>query len=133
MANSITKQTIIDGSRILIVKIHIHGDGTGEETGTILIDASSYSPAFTSGRMRLIHTALVGFTAELLFDATADVHAMSLVDYEGHYAHDEMDTFGGIPNNAGAGRTGDILINTTGLGAGDHGTIILEIIKTEVA
>jgi hypothetical protein len=129
MANSITKQTLHDGRKNLIVKIDILGDGSGEESATTLIDASSYNPAFTDCTLVRYHANLVGFTARLLWDATTDVPLCSIPDYEGHLAHDESYAYNGIPNNAGTGKTGDINITTYGLGANDHGTIILELRK----
>lgn len=130
MAATVTKQTIVDGSRILIVNIHIDGDAGGDLSAATLIDASSYSPPFTDCAIKAVHSNLNGFTAELLWDATADVHAISLADYEATYGHSElMGRHGGIPNNAGAGKTGDINITTVGLGANDHGTIQIELVK----
>ena len=130
MANTVTKQTLVDGQRRLIVKVDIAGDGTGEETGTIIIDASTYSPAFTDCTIKAVQTQIVGFTAKLLFDATTDVTALSVTDGVGSYGiSDIIAECGGIPNNAGEGKTGDILITTAGLGAGDHGTIIIDLIK----
>ena len=127
MANSIVKQTILDGSKWLIVKIHIDGDGTGEETATVLVDASTYSPAFTNESLEILHANLTGFTCDLLWDATANVVITNIPDYEVHLTPTEIGV--GFPNNAGAGRTGDILFTTSGLGAGDHGTITLKIKK----
>lgn len=130
MANSITKQTIVDGSKWLIVKIHIEGDGSGEETNTVLIDASTYTPAFTNESLQVIHAMLSGFTCDLLWDATANVPITNIADYEAHFSETESQAVGnGFPNNAGAGKTGDILITTSGLGAGDHGTMVLKIKK----
>jgi len=127
MANSIVKQTLIDGSRKLIVKINIKGDGTGEETNLVLIDASSYTPAFTDASLRLVHANLNGFTCDLIWDATVNVDILHVADYESNYLKEEIGL--GLPNNAGAGKTGDILLSTIGLGANDHGTIILELNK----
>ena len=45
MANTITTQTIVDGERNLVTKTTILGDGSGEETATLLIDASTFSGA----------------------------------------------------------------------------------------
>ena len=129
MANSITRQTIIDGSKWLVVKIHIEGDGSGEETNTVLVDASTYNPAFTDESICILHANLSGFTCDLIWDATANVVITNVPDYEVHLSSDEMKSFGGLPNNAGAGKTGDILFSTVGLGAGDHGTITLKIKK----
>lgn len=132
MANTITKQTIVDGSKWLIVKIHIEGDGSGEETNTVLIDASTYSPAFTNCSLVNLHANLTGFTCDLIWDATANVPITNVPDYEVHWGegeHGGLFSNAGIPNNAGAGKTGDILISTVGLGANDHGTILLKIKK----
>lgn len=130
MANTITKHTIQDGSKNLVVKVHILGDGTGEETALVLLDASSYTPAFTSGKLIGVHSALNGFTAHLDWDATANIPLLDIPDYEYNLNGEQIGWFGGIPNNAGAGKTGDILMTTIGLGAGDHGTLILEIRKS---
>ena len=129
MANTITKRTIVDGDRNLVVHIHIDGDGSGEETDTVLIDASSYTPAFTDCKLMKIDAALIGFSIELNWDATANVIATHIPDYE---FHQDFRWFGGIPNDAGAGRTGDLLITTTGLGANDHGDFVLFLKKVGI-
>lgn len=131
MANTVTTTTILDGSRILIVKIELASDGaSGEETGTVVVDASTYTPAFTNAKLTALHSSLIGFQAELEWDATANTHLMHLPDYEYNYSRAEGMI--PIPNNAGAGRTGDIVLNTTGFtAAGDNGTIILVLHKKD--
>jgi hypothetical protein len=42
----------------------------------------------------------------------------------------DYSSFGGLPNNAGAGKTGDVLFTTVGAAAGDRYTIVIEGIKT---
>lgn len=126
MANTIQTQVIANGPRNLILKCYILGDGSGEETGTLLVDVSAYN--CTSVSIRGVHSALSGFVADLVWDATTDVVALHLPDYE-YNIDPDIRHFGGLPNNAGAGKTGDVLITTTGLGAGDDGSIILEMIK----
>lgn len=129
MANTITKQTIVDGSKYLVVHIYIQGDGvTGDETNTVLIDASTYSPAFTNESVEVIHANLNGFEATLLWDATVNVPFYHIPQYEVHYSASEIKE--AIPNNAGAGKTGDILITTNGLSpVTDRGVITLKIKK----
>ncbi len=119
---------MIDGSRNLVVKIHINGDGTGEETDTLLIDASTYSPAFTESKLMKMTSNIVGFSAELNWDAT--VNTICVIARAGDSEFD-FSTIGGIPNDSGAGRTGDLLITTVGLGAADHGILILEFKKKD--
>lgn len=130
MANTVEVQTILDGKTALVVRVHLEGDGTGDETDTVIVDASSYTPAFTDFSIMGISSNLVGFSAELEFDATANVHAFTCPDYN---QDQNFRNFGGIPNNAGAGKTGDLVITTTGLGAGDTGHIILELKKKGVS
>ena len=126
MANLIEKQTVMDGERNLVVKAHIEGDGSGEETATFLIDMSAYSNSPTSLKLLHLKAALTGFSAELYWDATSDIHLFNVPDFD---VDQDFGDFGGIPNNAGTGVTGDVNITTTGLGAGDTGHIVLHFLK----
>lgn len=127
MVNTVTPQTINDAARNLVVKTHILGDGSGEETNLALIDISTFSGTFDDAKIMNIKSDLRGFTVDLHWDATANVDITTLL------ADEDTDKcyrqFGGLVNNAGAGKTGDILFSTTGLGAGDEGTIILTMKK----
>ena len=114
-------QTLIDGSRNLVVKAY----GTGAVTAETIVDVSSYVPASTKVRImkatwRSDPTLLGGI---LYWDATADVVAMSL-----SAGGETLDftAFGGLVNNAGAGVTGDIQLTTTGTGSY---SLILEMVK----
>lgn len=126
MANSITTQTLQDGPKNLIVHLHIDGDGSGEETDTVIVDASTYSPAFTKASLLRVWGSLNGFNAHLSWDATTNTDLLAVPDYE---FNADFFSFAGIVNDAGAGRTGDILLTTVGLGASDHGAIILWLKK----
>ena len=64
---------------------------------------------------------------QILFDATSDVLAIELGENQSGY-HD-YSNFGGIPNNAGSGKTGDIQFTTVGHTSADSYTIILEVNK----
>lgn len=124
MANTISKQVIQNGPRNLVLNIYIAGDGSGDETATTLVDASTYGTSELT--LESFWSGLSGFTADLLWDATANVPFLHLPGYDVRYFPDKID---GIPNNAGDGKTGDILITTTGLGNGEKGTIILHLRK----
>ena len=128
MANTITKQTLIDGDRNLVVHIHIDGDGSGEETDTVLIDASTYAPAFTNSKLIRVEATLNGFTIDLNWDATTNIPLISIPDYDFNV---DFSRYGGITNNTGVGKTGDVVFTTTGLGATDHGFMILEFKKKQ--
>ena len=127
MANTITKQTLLNGPRNLVVKINISGDGSGEESATSLIDVSAYDASEVV--IESIKAALNGFVMELLWDATANVPIVEIPDYEYNLNGHQIGSAGGLWNNAGTGKTGDILFSTTGLGAGDKGSVILKMRK----
>lgn len=127
MAITVSKQTIINGPRNLVVKVHIDGPATttANITSTNIVDVSALSAEEV--KIMKVQSSLSGFTAELIWDATTDVHALSIPedDFEGDYRQ-----FGGLINNAGAGKTGDILLSSLGsLEPGTHGTITIEMRK----
>lgn len=124
MANTLTTQVIQNGPRNLVLNIYVAGDGSGDESATTLVDASAYGASDLV--LESFWSGLSGFTADLLWDATANVAFLHLPDYDVRYTPDKVD---GIPNNAGAGKTGDILITTVGLGNGDKGTVMLHLRK----
>jgi hypothetical protein len=132
MANTITVNTQLDGGRKLLLRIDIAGDGTGEETNTVLVDASALNETFdglavTDFRIDEYIANFIGFSATLNWDATANVQALAIP--EGDSGFDFMARNHPIINRAGAGKTGDLLITTVGLGAGDTGTLLLNCSK----
>jgi hypothetical protein len=130
MANTITTQVLNDGSITTAVKVTILGDGSGDETNTVIFDASAYDPAVTSNKLRKIDYTTVGASAVLLWDATANVPLMGLpADYSDSKS---FISEGGLINQGGAGVTGDILISTTGLGSGDLITLVLVVDKRDI-
>jgi hypothetical protein len=134
MANTISTQIILDGRYQTVTKVTIEGDGSGEETNTVIWDASGYTPVPVNNKLRKIIYLLNGFSGTLYWDATANVMLTELDDS----LQEEVDytwgdaRYSGIPNNAGTGKTNDILITTVGLGAGDKGYIILYVDKSDI-
>lgn len=131
MANTITSQVFVDGSRNTVIKWHVSGDGTGDETATAVVDASALTPVPTQLKVMEVEAALVGCSAVLEFDATANQPIISLP--EGEDVYDFRDPHGGIPDPLATGTTGDIVITTTGLGAGDSATVIISCKKKALA
>lgn len=129
MANTITKTTVVDGPKHLIVLVNIAGDNSGDETGAILVDRSAFAPTDgTELTVTKVHGYLAGFTANLRFDATADLVFARLPDAD-YFCYD-WSNFGGIGSGlSGAGVNGDILIATTGL-ASEFGTFVIEMRKS---
>ena len=131
MADAVTSQTIIDGSRNCVMKFTNVSDGSGE-SAVVKVDVSALSPnaAGTSCSevrvMRITH-AIVGMSVQLLLDATSNVLLCDLA--ESSNGHLNFEDFGGIPNNAGSGKTGDILFTTLGHSSGDTYSIVIEMVK----
>lgn len=124
MADAVSSQTIIDGARNAVMKFTNLSDGTGE-SAVLKVDVSALSGAPSEVTIQRIHYCVNGMVATLLWDATTDVR---IVELAGDGTLD-FTSFGGLPNNAGTGVTGDILLTTTGHTAGDSYSIILEMTK----
>lgn len=130
MAGTLTRQTILDGTRELVVKAHFVSTGT-DETGLVIVNASEYTPAFVNSRLlRADFMATGDFAARLSWDATTPVPLVTIAPNADH-EHDWRD-FGGLPNNSDVGKTGDILLTTSGIASGDELTIILHLQKEGV-
>ena len=132
MADAVTSQTILDGERLFIAKFTNFSDGTGE-TGVIKIDVSTLNPnsfglACDGVKLNKIYGTTHGMEVQILWDATTDVFAWQ-IPQNSNYLMD-FSSFGGIPNNAGAGKTGDVLFTTRDASAGDMYSIVLECLKT---
>lgn len=126
MADAVTSQTLVDGARNAVMKFTNISDGTGESAVT-KVDVSALSGAPSGVRIDRITVATFGMGVDILWDATADALAF-------HVPADTVDCFdfahfGGITNNAGSGKTGDIKFTTVGHTSGDRYSIILELVK----
>lgn len=128
MVNTVTTQKVIDGERNVVTKTTILGDGSGEETVTQLLDVSTFSGAPGTVKIIRIQAYLTGFSVSLLWDATTDVTIIELPADDD--INQDFKVFGGLINNSGTGKTGDIMFTTVGLGAADTGTIVIEMQKT---
>lgn len=127
MAGTITVQTIIDGSRNAVIKATIGGDA--DISNGVVWDASTHVGANTHDKLMKVEYGFSGFSAKLLWDATVNVDLITLPDT--HLETQCYEFFGGLVNNASTGKTGDILITTSGLTSGDKGHIILYIKKKD--
>ena len=131
MADTVTTQTIIDGERNCIMKFTNVSDGTGEspvaKVDVSALSSNSDGKACSEVRIVRVSHAIVGMSVQLFFDATTNVLLMELA--ESSNGHMEFKEFGGIPNNAGSGKTGDVLFTTKGHSSGDTYSIVLEMVK----
>lgn len=126
MADAVTSQTLVDGERNVVMKFTNISDGVGE-AAVLKVDASTLSGAPTELRIDRIIASTAGMGVNILWDATADVTAFVV----GAGSHEEYDfrCFGGLRNNAGAGKTGDINFSTVGAAANATYSIILHMTK----
>jgi hypothetical protein len=135
MADAVATQVILDGERLYIAKFTNISDGTGE-TGVLKIDvstlaSSSFQKACNGVTINKIWAQTQGMGVDIIWDATTDV-LCETIPADKFYLMD-YSSFGGLPNNAGAGKNGDVLFSTVGAAAGDRYTIVIEAIKTYAA
>lgn len=134
MADAVTSQTVQDGGKFAVLKFTNLSDSTGE-TAVKKVDVSALEADPVSGKActgvsiySITHTC-AGMGVQILWDATANVLALELpfdtsdtLDYE---------ALGGLVNNSGAGKTGDVLFTTTGTEAsGDSYSVTMKVRKS---
>ena len=130
MADTVSSQILADGLSQAVMKFINVSDGTGE-SAVLKVDVSALAAnqngqACTGVTIRRIHAAVSGMSVNVLWDATTDVSAFVVAP--GIYSFDLSTA--PLWNNAGAGKTGDVLFTTVGAASGDTYSIILEMIKT---
>lgn len=132
MADAVTSQTLMDGERIAIMKFTNISDGTGETAVTKVnvanLARNGAGLACTGVIVSKISSVCHGMEVRMLWDATTDV-PFFLGTVNTNYEND-FSKFGGITNNAGAGKNGNIVFSTADQTAGDTYTVVLEMIKT---
>jgi hypothetical protein len=131
MANSVTFQTLEEGPRNIIVKAAGVLDTSDYALNTFISMASSNEggKGFVPTQVRIDHidySISDQIEVQLWWDATSDVIILPLAG-RGRMS---FWNFGGLVNNAGAGKTGDVLIKTTGWTSGIQVfSVILECVK----
>lgn len=130
MADAVTSQTIFDGERMAVMKFTNISDGTGE-SAVLKVDVSALAPSSFQRpcdgvTIERVHYSIGGMTVSVLWDATTDVPALVLAPGQSTFDFAKIQ----VPNNSGAGKTGDICFTTIGASAGDSYTIMLEMVKS---
>lgn len=125
MPDAVSSQTLVDGARNVVMKFTNLSDGNGESAVT-KVDVSALNGAPTRVKIEKVHYNVTGMVATLLWDADTDVRILELAG-DGCF---DFTGFGGLPNNATDGNTGDIKLTTTGHTSGDSYSIILEMAKS---
>jgi hypothetical protein len=132
MADAVTSQTLLDGERLAIMKFTNISDGTGESAVTKVnvanLAKSNSGRACTGVTVTKITSVCHGMEVRMYWDATTDV-PFFLSTINTNYEND-FSKMGGITNNAGAGKNGNILFSTTDQSNGDTYTVVLEMVKS---
>jgi|TARA_Y100000114_G_scaffold82363_1_gene76041 hypothetical protein len=135
MADAVTSQTLIDGDLYAVMKFTNISDGSGESAVT-KVDVSSLQPLGSNTASQKTCTGVVieriwwqciGMKVQILFDASSDAFCIELG--ENQSGNHDYSLFGGLTNNAGSGKTGDINFTTVGHSSADTYTIILYMRK----
>jgi hypothetical protein len=131
MADAVTSQTIQDGAKTAVLKFTNVSDGTGESAVT-KVDVSALSTGLdgetcTGVVIERIWWQCIGMKVQILWDATSDQFCIELG--ENQSGDHDYTIFGGLTNNAGAGKTGDVQFTTVGATSGDTYTVILYLRK----
>lgn len=126
MADAVTSQTLVDGAKNVVMKFTNLSDGVGE-AAVLKVDVSTLSGAPSELRIDRILASTAGMALRILWDATTDVDAFIVAS--GSSVEFDFRCFGGLKNNAGAGKTGDINFTTVGQTANASYSIILHMSK----
>jgi hypothetical protein len=126
MADAVTSQILLDGPNNVVMKFTNVSDGTGEAAVT-KVDVSALGGAPDEVRIDKIDYHTNGMGVNILWDATADVLAYAIGPNGDGCAN--FKDVGGIRNNAGDGKTGDIQFTTVGDDSGDVYAITLHMRK----
>jgi len=131
MVDAVTALKLIDGPRNVVVQFSNTSDGTGEAAVT-KVDVSALSAHASAGpctgvKIMGVKYHTVGMSVKILWDANADTIALE-VPAGVSDSHDYR-KFGGLQNDAGAGKTGDIKFTTIDHTDGDTYRITLEMVK----
>ena len=131
MADAVATQTLFDGTKRVVQKFTNISDGSGE-SAVKKVDVSALTTgldgvACTGVVIERIWWQCIGMKVQILWDATTDVLCIELG--ENQSGNHEYSVFGGLTNNSGSGKTGDVMFTTVGHTSADTYTIILDMRK----
>lgn len=131
MADTVASQTLADGPKTAVLKLTNISDGSGESAVT-KVDVSALQPSAdgdtcTGVTIERIWWQCIGMKVQILWDASTDLLCIELG--ENQSGDHDYTKFGGLSNNAGSGKTGDVKFTTVGHASGDTYTVILYLRK----
>ena len=131
MADTVASQTLADGPKTAVLKLTNISDGTGESAVTKVdvsaLQTSADGDTCTGVTIERIWWQCIGMKVQILWDATTDLFCIELGENQSG-DHDNT-KFGGLTNNSGSGKTGDVNFTTVGHTSGDTYTVILYLRK----
>tara|TARA_R100001198_G_C5227001_1_gene207347 strand:- start:1258 stop:1659 length:402 start_codon:yes stop_codon:yes gene_type:complete len=131
MADAVTSQTLADGPKTAVMKFTNVSDSSGESAVTKVdvsaLSASADGVTCTGVTIERIWWQCIGMKVQILWDASSDAFCIELGENQSG-SHD-YSVFGGLTNNAGSGKTGDLNFTTVGASANDTYTVILYMRK----
>lgn len=125
MTITATTQTLHDGVRNLAMQWTGVSDGAGHENKVVKVDVSALTPPCAAVKVMKITGTVEYGIVELYWDALTPVKFAELsgdvdLDYTMH---------GGLYNNAGGGKTGDMLLSTVGFELNSTYNLHVEMVK----
>jgi adhesin HecA-like repeat protein len=127
MVNTVTPRTLVGGGKEknIVILINVVSDGS-EETDYVVYDNSAFVNDVSKGRVMCVEASGSDCVVRLEWDQTADSPVCS-VNPGGGNGKMDFRRSGGVKNPGGAGATGDLLMSTAGLDAGDEFTLKIHI------
>jgi len=133
MADAVTTQIIQDGPRNAVIKCTNISDGTGEAAVDKVIVGNlsklGNGQPCTQVALQRVQYYMNGMDVTLNFSVSSGAAGFIAKLNENDLGDMDFRDYSGIPNNAGANKTGNISFTTTGAGAGDTYTVILTLTK----
>ena len=104
-----TTKVLLNGTRNYVVQI----TGTGGDSAVNIFDVATVTPECAEVRIQKCYYDVAGSAGlvTLLWEATANTAALPISTGSGQTL--DFHDVGGLVNNAGAGKTGDLLLTST--------------------
>lgn len=133
MPATATSQTLFDGERVAIMKFDFTTTDSSGENGVVKVNPASLTPSNSGGgacnavSLLKVSALTSGMSVAMYWQANTSL-MIETIPSNTQYIQDYAN-IGGLTNNAGAGKTGNITFTTYETGAGDAYTVILEMQK----
>ena len=136
MADAVTSQTIVDGGKNLVMKFTNISDGTGE-SAVAKVDVSALQSDPMTGKacsrvtLQRLWFSNIGMGFKLHWNADSNMFiAQAPKDWTDTWDFtDSSIELPGIPNNAGTGVNGDLLLTTNDHTNGDTYSVVIWALK----